>query len=144
MLKLSLVQLTTLALVLLSTGQEAFARPGKLRPVKSKHLRHDIKRKDLLSGARKLQSLAYATSERNRVFGSPGHKATVSFIEDEIRKAGDYYDVHLQPFTATYAQHSSELAIDNQPTKSVTFTYSPNGQFNDTKVVVLAQLKLQL
>ncbi|TKY86940.1 hypothetical protein EX895_004228 [Sporisorium graminicola] len=140
MLTLSLVQLTTLALVLLSAGQEALARPGKLRPVESKHLRHDIKRKDLLSGARKLQSLAYATSERNRVFGSPGHKATVSFIQDEIRKAGggDYYDVYLQPFTATYAQHSSALAIDDKLTKSVTFTYSPNGHFNDTEVVKVA------
>ncbi|SPO22693.1 related to aminopeptidase Y precursor, vacuolar [Ustilago trichophora] len=134
MMKLNLLQLTTLALVLL-TGQEALARPGKLRPVESKRLRNDIKRKALLDGSRQLQSLAYATAERNRVFGSPGHKATVEYIQKELSKAGDYYDVYLQPFTATYAEHSAEVAIDNQPVKSVTFTYSPNGKFDDVEVV---------
>ncbi|KAJ1018524.1 hypothetical protein NDA16_004806 [Ustilago loliicola] len=136
MLKFTLLQLTTLALVLLS-GQEAFARPGKLRPVESKRLRNDVKRKDLLSGSRKLQELAYATSERNRVFGSPGHKATIEYIQSELRKTGDYFDVSLQPFTATYAEHKADVAIDNQPVKSVTFTYSPNGDFQDVEVVTI-------
>ncbi|KAJ9477267.1 Aminopeptidase Y [Pseudozyma hubeiensis] len=142
MFKLTLVQLTTLALVLLATGHQAVARPGKLRPVESKRLRNDIKRKNLLSGARKLQSLAYATSERNRVFGSPGHKATVAYIQEELRRGGgaDYFDVYLQPFTATYAEHSSELAVDDQPTKSVTFTYSPNGEFDGVELVNVANV----
>ncbi|EST06929.1 Protease-associated domain, PA [Kalmanozyma brasiliensis GHG001] len=142
MLTPTLLPLATVALALLSTSQEAYARPGKLRPVESKRLRDDIKRHDLLSGARKLQSLAYASSERNRVFGSPGHKATVEYIRDELTKGGrkDYYDVYLQPFTATYAQHSAELAIDNQPTKAATFTYSPNGAFEDVEIVNVANV----
>lgn len=76
------------------------------------------------------------------MFASPGHKATVSYIQDELRKAGrgDYFDVYLQPFTATYAQHSSELEIDNQATESATFTYSPNGEFNNVQVVNVANL----
>ncbi|PWN53413.1 Zn-dependent exopeptidase [Violaceomyces palustris] len=139
MLKFTLLQLTTLALVLLS-GQEALARPGKLRPVESKRLRNGVKRKALLDGSRKLQEIAYATSERNRVFGSPGHKATVEYIQSELGKTGDYFDVSLQPFTATYAEHSAEVAIDNQPVKSVTFTYSPNGNFQDVEVVNINNL----
>ncbi|SPO49131.1 related to aminopeptidase Y precursor, vacuolar [Moesziomyces antarcticus] len=139
MLKFSLLQLTTLALVLLGS-QEALAAPGKKRPVEAKRLRNDVKRKDLLDGAKRLQEIAYATTERNRVFGSPGHKATVEYIQSELRKAGDYYDVYLQPFTATYAEHSAEVAIDNKAIESNTFTYSPNGEFNDLELVPVNNL----
>ncbi|EPQ30603.1 uncharacterized protein PFL1_02127 [Pseudozyma flocculosa PF-1] len=140
-MKLTLVQITTLALMLLA-GQETMAAPTKKqRLVEPKRLRNDLKVKDLRRGAQKLQDIAYATKERNRVFGSPGHQATVDYIAGELRSLGGYYDVSLQPFTATYAEHSAEVSIDGEKIpKPSTFTYSPNGEFNDTPVVLVNNL----
>ncbi|PWZ01230.1 Zn-dependent exopeptidase [Testicularia cyperi] len=139
-MKLTLLQLTSLALSLLAS-QEVMAAPGRLRMVESKKLSNDIKAKDLMAGAKKLQEIAYATSDRNRVFGSAGHNATVDYIASELRSLGDYYDVYLQPFTETYAESSAEVSIDGTKVeKPSTFTYSPNGNLKGVEVVKISNV----
>ncbi|KAN0064974.1 hypothetical protein ACQY0O_002032 [Thecaphora frezii] len=140
---ISLTRLVTLVLVLLA-GQEAIAAPASKRAarlVEPKRLRNDIKRKDLLAGAQALQDIAFAHPERNRVFGSPGHQGTIDYIVSSLKPYSDYYDVSLQPFTATYAEHHAGVSINGeQIPKPATFTYSPNGEFKDVPIVPVDNL----
>ena len=45
-----------------------------------------------------LEGFAYATPERNRLIGTPGHNATINWIKETIEKFPDYYTVSLQPW----------------------------------------------
>ena len=80
---------------------------------------------DLLKGAQQLQDFANANGG-NRVFGSPGHNATVNWLADTLRATG-YYDVELQPFVALFSGGSAELTAAGSPVEAELLTYTPNG-----------------
>ncbi|CEH12658.1 aminopeptidase [Ceraceosorus bombacis] len=98
-------------------------------------LRNLITRRDLSSKAQTLQRFADASPGRNRVFGSPGHNATVNWLYDELVKL-DAYDVYLQPFTETYAENSAKVTVDAVDQGAGPFTYAPGGQVTEQLVQV--------
>jgi hypothetical protein len=51
-----------------------------------------------LKKAKHLEGLAYATPERNRLIGTPGHQATIDWIKEIIGKFPEYYTITEQPF----------------------------------------------
>ena len=67
-------------------------------------LRRVLLRSNLLGKSKTLEGFAYATPERNRVFGGPGHNATVNYLYDQIAALGNYYDVEFP--TLCSAVHS--------------------------------------
>ena len=83
-----------------------------------------------------LEGFAYATPERNRVFGGPGHNATVNYLYDQIKALGDYYDVELQPFVELYTAGSANVSANGEDQGAALFTYSPSGTFSEALVPV--------
>jgi hypothetical protein len=61
-------------------------------------LQADINRDNLLDGAQQLENFAYASAERNRFVGSPGHNDTVYWLKDTLESLDGYYNVSLQQF----------------------------------------------
>ncbi len=93
-------------------------------------------RSNLLAKSKTLEGFAYATPERNRVFGSPGHNATVNYLYDQIAALGDYYDVELQPFVELYTDGTATLKVNGVDQEAGLFTYSPSGKFTQPLVSV--------
>ena len=93
-------------------------------------------RSNLLAKARILEGFAYATPERNRVFGSPGHNATINYLYDQIAALSDYYTVELQPFVELYTAGNASLKVDGVDQGAALFTYSPSGQFIQPLIAV--------
>ncbi|KMU76563.1 peptidase [Coccidioides immitis RMSCC 3703] len=85
-----------------------------------------IKLKDLEEGIGKLQSFADANG-KTRVFGEPGHKATVDYIYNELKKTG-YYDVTKQEQQHLWTRSDQSLTIDGAEINSAAMTYSPSGK----------------
>ncbi|CZS91396.1 related to aminopeptidase Y precursor, vacuolar [Rhynchosporium graminicola] len=87
----------------------------ELIPDEQNKLRRVLLRSELLSKGATLQGFAYATEERNRYIGSPGHNATVNWLYDTLTNTG-YYDVYIQPFpvessSATGTANGAPLAV---------------------------------
>lgn len=61
-------------------------------------LKDDITIEGLLEGAQQLEDFAYASEERNRFIGSPGHNDTVYWLKDTLESLDGYYNVSLQNF----------------------------------------------
>ncbi|KAL8913926.1 MAG: hypothetical protein Q9171_001311 [Xanthocarpia ochracea] len=104
--------------------------------VQSNLLRRVLLRSNLLAKSKTLEGFAYATPERNRVFGSPGHNATVNYLYDQIVALGDYYDVELQPFVELYTDGTATLKVNGVDQEAGLFTYSPSGKFTQPLVSV--------
>ncbi|KAL8845656.1 MAG: hypothetical protein Q9221_009182 [Calogaya cf. arnoldii] len=104
--------------------------------VQSNLLRRVLLRSNLLAKSRILEGFAYATPERNRVFGSPGHNATVNYLYDQIAAVGDYYDVKLQPFVELYTAGNASLKVAGVDQEAALFTYSPSGKFTQPLISV--------
>ena len=71
------------------------------------------------------------------MFGSQGHNQTVDYIAKNFKPLSKYYNVELQPFTATFAEHFAELSINGEDQNPTTFTYSPNGKFDATPITAV-------
>lgn len=99
-------------------------------------LRRVLLRSNLLAKSRILEGFAYATPERNRVFGGPGHNATINYLYDQIAALGDYYDVKLQPFVELYTAGNASLKVGGVDQKAGLFTYSPSGKFIQPLILV--------
>lgn len=109
----------------------------KLKPVSSKELEKDIKLKDLMKGAKTLESLAYKYPERNRLMGGNGHNDTVAFLKKELEALDGYYKVELQPFsTLIQINGTAALSVDNVDQKPGLMEYSPSGEATGPIVVV--------
>lgn len=93
-------------------------------------------RSNLLDKARTLEGFAYATPERNRVFGSPGHNATVNYLYDQVTALGDYYTTEIQPFVELYSAGSVSLSVSGDALDAGIFTYSPAGKFTEPLAAV--------
>lgn len=61
-------------------------------------MRRVLLRSELLKKGKILEDIAYATPERNRLIGTPGHNATVTWITNTIAQFPDYYTYYLEPF----------------------------------------------
>ncbi|KAH9209276.1 putative leucine aminopeptidase 2 [Leptodontidium sp. 2 PMI_412] len=111
------MKLSTYASVLATIASLTEAGPvARALPfVESNKLRRVLLRSELLAKGRTLQGFAYATAERNRYIGSPGHNATVNWLVDTLTATG-YYDVSVQPFDvessgATGTANGAPLAV---------------------------------
>lgn len=95
---------------------------------------------NLINHAKALEAIAYNTTGRNRVIGSPGHEATVKYIYDQLIHAslGDYYKVTLQPFFHVFVVNATgSLFVNGKNTSIDLADYSPSGKVNGT--LALAQ-----
>lgn len=99
-------------------------------------MRATIDQANLLSKSQTLEGFAYATKERNRVFGSPGHNATVNYLYGQIAALSDYYTVELQPFVELYSAGSASLAANGGEQEASLLTYSPSGEFSEPLIAV--------
>jgi hypothetical protein len=107
---------------------------GDLPPVSSEALQALISEDDLLAGASELQAIADANGG-NRVFGGPGHQATVDFLFDTLNETG-YYDVFLQEFVALYSGGPSELTVNGEEIDALIMTYTASGDVSGPLVLV--------
>ncbi|KAF2491679.1 Zn-dependent exopeptidase [Lophium mytilinum] len=97
--------------------------------VSSKHLQKDIREKNLLKGAKTLESFAYAHPERNRLMGGLGHNDTVAYLIKELTSLDDYYTVERQEWSSL-VQISAEgnLTIDGTKYAASIMEYSASGE----------------
>ena len=92
-------------------------------------------RSQLLAKAKTLEGFAYATQERNRVIGSPGHNATINWIKSTIEKYPEYYTVSLQPFDLSLGV-SANLTVNNKALEVYAVGLSPQGTVSGEIVVI--------
>ncbi|PGH14894.1 hypothetical protein AJ79_02757 [Helicocarpus griseus UAMH5409] len=111
-------------------------RGKKLTPEK---LMREIDIKDLRRGAQKLEDLAYATPERNRVFGTKAHNDTVDFLYNELKKTG-FYEVSKQEQVHLWSKSESTFSVNGEEKESAPMTYSPSGDAKDTELVLVNNL----
>ncbi|EOD48067.1 Peptidase M28 [Neofusicoccum parvum] len=105
-------------------------------PVASDALQNDIDSAALLDHAENLQAIAYQTTGRNRVFGSPGHNFTALYLYELISELSDYYDVEYQPFVETFSGGDATLTVNGEDQDAALMTYAPNGQVEAPIVAV--------
>ena len=107
---------------------------GEVSPVSSEELQALISIDDLVSGSTQLQAFADANGG-NRVFGGPGHNATVNWLYDTLSETG-YYDVYLQDFVALYSGGGANLTANGEDVDVDLLTYTPNGSGTGPLVAV--------
>ena len=102
-------------------------KPGhEVPPVSSEALQALISTDDLVAGEAQLQAFAEA-SGGNRVFGGPGHNATVNWLYDVLSATG-YYDVTFQEFIALYSGGEASLTANGEDIPVDLMTYTPDGE----------------
>ena len=116
----------------LATGQD--------EPVNGDDLRSSINIGDLLADAQTLEGFAYATPERNRVFGSPGHNATVNWLYEELSSLDDYYTVSLQPFEALFSDGNESFTVNGIDQNATLLTYTPSGVAQNASIIAIPNL----
>lgn len=94
--------------------------------------------RDLMAGAKKLEDIAYATPERNRVFGTKGHNDTVDYLVRELEKTG-YYDVSKQKQVHLWSKSTATLKVNGEDKEVSPMTYSPSGEAK-TEIVLVNNL----
>jgi carboxypeptidase Q len=95
-------------------------------------LQSRVKANALLSHAKALQAIAYNTTGRNRLMGSPGHEGTVDYLYKQLThpSLGGYYNVTLQPWSGVVQKSGTGSLFVNGKNTSITIgTYSPSGTF---------------
>ncbi|OAX81393.1 hypothetical protein ACJ72_04265 [Emergomyces africanus] len=113
-----------------------FPFPGDwYREVTPEKLMRQIGIKDLMAGAKKLQDLAYATPERNRVFGTKAHNDTVDYLIRELKKTR-YYDVTKQEQVHLWSMSNATLKVNGEDKEVSPMTYGPSGETNTDIVLV--------
>lgn len=90
----------------------------------------------MLERSQNLQDIAYQTTGRNRVFGSPGHNFTALYLYQAVSQLEEYYDVEYQPFIETYSGGSASLVVNGESQNASLMTYAPNGQVEAPFVAV--------
>lgn len=90
-------------------------------------LQKSIKADALKKHAENFQAIAYQTTARNRVFGSPGHNFSALYVYQALEELSEYYTVSYQPFTALYSEGSADLIAGGVDQNAGFMTYSPTG-----------------
>ncbi|KAF2033562.1 leupeptin-inactivating enzyme 1 precursor [Setomelanomma holmii] len=88
---------------------------------------------NLFAKAEKLQEIAYSTPGKNRVIGSPGHEATVAWIQSNLDTT--YYDVALQGVELSVGINAT-LTANNKTVEAYATTLAPAGNANGTLVAI--------
>jgi Zn-dependent M28 family amino/carboxypeptidase len=88
---------------------------------------------NLFKRAEKLQEIAYATPGKNRVIGSPGHEATVAYIQSQLDTS--YYDVTLQGVDLSIGTNAT-LTANNKTIQAFATTLAPAGNVTGPLVVI--------
>ncbi|TID20246.1 putative aminopeptidase y [Venturia nashicola] len=107
--------------------------------VESRVLQSLLKLDDLMDHAKALESIAFNTTARNRVMGSPGDKATVKYIYDRLTDVSlkDYYNVTLQEFSFRLSENATGTLYVNGKNTSIRIgDYSPSGTVNGSLALV--------
>ncbi|KAG0634066.1 hypothetical protein HOY80DRAFT_1140957 [Tuber brumale] len=99
--------------------------PRNIRLVESDKLRRVLNKKALYEHAKKYQSFADSTPNRNRVAGSSGHNLTVDYLYDTLVATG-YYNVEKQPFTYVFSEGNTSFSALSTTYASEYMTYSPS------------------
>ncbi|KAL9596581.1 MAG: hypothetical protein Q9219_005708 [cf. Caloplaca sp. 3 TL-2023] len=106
------------------------------RPLFKNQLRRVLLRSNLRAKSQVLENFAYSTPQRNRVFGGPGHNATVNYLYDQVSALGGYYNVEFQPFVELYTAGNASVKVNGADQDARLFTYSPSGTFSEPLVAV--------
>lgn len=95
-------------------------------------LQSRVKLGALMNHAKALEAIAYNTTGRNRLMGSPGHEQTVDYLYKQLThpSLGGYYNVTLQPWNGIVQKSANGSLFINEKNTSFTIgTYSPSGTF---------------
>ena len=111
----------------------------QLPPVTPEGLQATVNIDDLLAYEQQLEDFAYATPERNRLIGTPGHDNTINYLYDTVSQLG-YYDVYRQPFSTISSSGNASLVIDDADQGAEYFDLSPSGSAIDTPFVAIPNL----
>lgn len=122
----------------LVSGQDSGT--GNDGPFTREELRASINLDDLRADAQTLEDFAYSTPERNRVFGSPGHNATVNWLYDELSSLDGYYSVSLQPFEALFSSGNESFTVNGADQNATLLTYTPSGTALNTAIIAISNL----
>ncbi|KAF1965356.1 peptidase [Bimuria novae-zelandiae CBS 107.79] len=106
-------------------GDKGYGNDKGKKLVTQKELVKDIKLKDLLAGAQKLQDFANANGG-NRAFGGGGHNATVDWLYKTLKATG-YYNVIKQPFVELFTAATIDFSVNGVEYPASYMTYSPSG-----------------
>jgi carboxypeptidase Q len=134
------ISLVIAASAALASAQEYGYNNDSAAPFTIDDLRAEISIESLLEEAQTLEDFAYTTAERNRVFGSPGHNATVNYLFDELSSLDDYFTVSLQPFEALFSAGNETFTVNGVDQNATLFTYTPSGLLVDTPIVAVSNL----
>lgn len=103
---ITIVALSALVVVALVVAAVVYLnRPRPVAPVDSQTLREAVTTENLMAHLQALQEVADAHGG-NRQAGTPGHEASVDYVEEQLRAAG--YQTHRQQFT--YRRHNPHRA----------------------------------
>lgn len=108
------------------TGLTDWLKPKKPF-VTSKALRATVKESALFKRGQKLQDIAYATPERNRLTGTLGHNNSVKYIHETLKSLGDYYDITLEPLNVPFSSGNATLITGSTNQNASLMSYSPAG-----------------
>jgi aminopeptidase Y len=99
--------------------------------ITSEALQSTIKIENLMARAQRLYAIAGSSNATyghpTRVIESPGHLDTLTYIQSELAKLGDYYNVTTQPFSFQNTQitNSSLYINGTNITSEVPMSYTP-------------------
>jgi hypothetical protein len=104
-------------------------------------LKADVTRENLLAGSQQLEDFAYASEERNRLIGNPGHNDTVYWLKDTLESLDGFYNVSLQNFFTVVQFNGSINSFSVGGTvppagSFLLFDYTPSGNVTAPLAVV--------
>ncbi|KAF2432218.1 Zn-dependent exopeptidase [Tothia fuscella] len=115
-------------------------QPSFFKPlVTSRTLQSTIKLQPLLTHAKALEQLAYASPLKNRLMGTKGHNDTVTYLYNQLTSPalGGYYNVTIQPWQGVVQVSGVGSFSTNNAIKNVTVAqFSPSGNVTSTIVAV--------
>lgn len=98
----------------------------KLPLVDSEALQGDITKETILGHAKALEDIAFATPDRNRVMGSPGHQGTIDYLLAQFEPLLEHFDVTVQEFPVIFWRGTGALKVGDLDTGELSpFRYSP-------------------
>jgi len=87
-----------------------------------------------------LEDIAYATEERNRFIGTPGHVGTGDYVVSQLEALGGYYDISIQNFTVlAQTEGSGNLSVNGVDQGAELYEYSPGGNIT-APIIAVANL----
>jgi len=102
-------------------------------------LQSRIRTDALLNHAKVLEAIAYNTTGRNRLMGTPGHEGTVRYLYGQLThpSLGGYYNVTLQPWNGVLQKSATGSLVVNGFNKTVVIgQMSPSGTFSASFALV--------